>query len=60
MIMSTTSCSYSDGEMLEINQVTSYFSYAIQTVLGLGVSRNNDVLGLPPNDSSDEDNWSHS
>lgn len=50
---------YSDGEILEINQVTSYFSYANRTVLGLGVSLNNDVLGLSPNDSSDEDNWSH-
>ena len=51
---------YSDGEILEINQVTSYFSYANRTVLGLGVSLNNDVLGLSPNDSADEENWLHS
>ena len=29
---------YSDGEILEINQVCAYFSYANRTVLGLGCS----------------------
>ena len=48
-----------DGEILEINQVTSYFCYANRTVLGLGVSTEGDVIGLSPGDSSDPDNWSH-
>ena len=50
----------SDGEILEINQVVSYFCYANRTVLGLGVSTDGDILGLSPNDQTDEDNWSHS
>lgn len=48
-----------DGEILEINQVTSYFCYANRTVLGLGVSTEGDVIGLSPGDSTDPDNWSH-
>ena len=48
-----------DGEILEINQVVSYFNYANRTVLGLGVSTKGDILGLSPNDSSDETNWNH-
>ncbi len=47
-----------DGEILEINQVVSYFNYANRTVLGLGVSTEGDILGLSPN-SSDGDNWKH-
>lgn len=47
-----------DGEILEINQVISYFNYANRTVLGLGVSTKGDVLGLSPN-SSEDDNWNH-
>ncbi|MCP4317561.1 MAG: peroxidase-related enzyme [Hyphomicrobiales bacterium] len=50
---------YSDGEILEINQVSAYFSYANRTVLGLGCSTKGDVLGLSPNESDDPDNWSH-
>ncbi|MEM7369778.1 MAG: peroxidase-related enzyme [Bacteroidota bacterium] len=49
-----------DGEILEINQVVSYFCYANRTVLGLGVSTEGDILGLSPNESSEPDNWSHS
>lgn len=49
-----------DGEILEINQVVSYFCYANRTVLGLGVSTEGDILGLSPNDQSDDNNWSHS
>lgn len=49
-----------DGEILEVNQVVSYFSYANRTVLGLGVSTEGDVLGLSPNDQDNEENWSHS
>lgn len=48
-----------DGEILEINQVVSYFAYANRTVLGLGISIEGDELGLSPNDSDDPDNWSH-
>ena len=50
---------FTDGEILEINQVTAYFNYANRTVLGLGVSVEGDILGLSPNDSNDENNWSH-
>jgi len=50
---------FTDGEILEINQVTAYFNYANRTVLGLGVNLDGDVLGLSPNDSNDENNWSH-
>ncbi len=48
-----------DGEILEINQVTSYFAYANRMVLGLGINTQGDVLGTSPN-SSDGDDWSHS
>ena len=51
---------WDDGQILEINQVVSYFSYANRTVLGLGVSLDGDILGLSPNDASDSDNWQHS
>ena len=48
-----------DGQILEINQVISYFNYANRTVLGLGVSlEGDDTLGLSPNDDDDE-NWNH-
>lgn len=50
---------FEDGEILEINQVTAYFSYANRTVLGLGISTEGDIIGLSPNDSSDPGNWSH-
>lgn len=51
---------YSDGEILEINQVSAYFSYANRTVLGLGCSTKGDILGLSPNNSEDPDDWNHS
>jgi len=50
---------FTDGEILEINQVTSYFNYANRTVLGLGVHLKGDILGLSPNNSNDPDNWKH-
>ena len=49
---------FDDGEILEINQVVSYFAYANRTVLGLGVTTDGDVLGLSPS-SDDSNNWSH-
>ena len=51
---------YSDGEVLEINQVTAYFNYANRTVLGLGCSIDGDIVGLSPNKNDDPDDWSHS
>jgi len=50
---------FSEGEVLEINQVTAYFNYANRTVLGLGVNTEGDILGLSPNNSTDENNWNH-
>ena len=50
---------FDDGEILEINQVVSYFNYANRTVLGLGVHSKGDILGLSPNRSEDPDNWNH-
>lgn len=51
---------FSDGEILEINQVVAYFAYANRTVMGLGINTDGEVLGLSPNDKADPDNWSHS
>ena len=48
-----------EGEILEINQVCSYFNYVNRTVLGLGVSTKGDKLGLSPGNSEDPGNWKH-
>lgn len=50
---------FTNGEVLEINQVAAYFNYANRTVLGLGVNVEGDILGLSPNNSSEENNWNH-
>ena len=50
---------FDDGQILEINQVTSYFAYANRMVLGLGINTDGDIIGLSPGDDSDPDNWSH-
>jgi len=50
---------FNDGEILEINQVAAYFSYANRTVLGLGINTVGDDIGLSPGDSDNPDNWSH-
>jgi len=50
---------FTDGEILEVNQVAAYFSYANRTVLGLGCSAEGDILGLSPNNSDNPDDWSH-
>ncbi|MDT8318919.1 MAG: peroxidase-related enzyme [Xanthomonadales bacterium] len=49
-----------DGEILEINQVAGYFSYANRTVLGLGINKEAEksVIGMAPK-SSEADDWSH-
>jgi uncharacterized peroxidase-related enzyme len=48
-----------DGQILEVNQVASYFAYANRTVLGLGVDTRGDVLGLSPPDTESTDDWRH-
>jgi uncharacterized peroxidase-related enzyme len=48
-----------DGEILEVNQVVSYFNYANRTVLGLGVNSNNEILGLSPKNKDDDSAWEH-
>jgi uncharacterized peroxidase-related enzyme len=50
---------WTDGEILELNQVASYFSYVNRMVLGLGVNTEGDILGLSPSDSDDFENWHH-
>ncbi len=59
MIADLRKAGYDDGEILEINQVSAYFSYANRTVLGLGCSTDGDILGLSPNNSDDPGDWSH-
>ena len=50
---------FQDGEILEINQVAAYFSYANRTVLGLGVSMEGDIPGLSPGNSDNPKDWVH-
>lgn len=49
-----------DGQILEINQVVSYFNYVNRVVLGLGVNTKGDILGLSPSDNNNSKNWNHS
>jgi uncharacterized peroxidase-related enzyme len=49
---------FSDGQILEVNQVTAYFAYANRTVTGLGVSAEGETLGLAPPDSEHSE-WHH-
>ena len=58
-VIQLRSAGFSDGEILEINQVAAYFNYANRTVLGLGCSTTGDILGLSPNNSDNPDDWSH-
>jgi len=48
-----------DGELLEINQVVSYFNYVNRTVLGLGVNTTDEIIGLSPKNKDTDDSWSH-
>ncbi|MGB3247176.1 MAG: peroxidase-related enzyme [Sulfitobacter sp.] len=50
---------WDDGAILEINQVSAYFSYANRTVLGLGCSTEGDVIGLSPGNNDDPEDWGH-
>ncbi|MEN8248230.1 MAG: peroxidase-related enzyme [Bacteroidota bacterium] len=47
-----------DDEILEINQVVSYFAYANRVVLGLGVDTKGEIIGLSPA-SEKQDDWKH-
>ena len=58
-IQQLRSSGFDDGQILELNQVVSYFNYVNRTVLGLGVNTEGDVIGLSPGDSEDVDNWNH-
>lgn len=60
VIINLRKLGFTDGEILELNQVASYFNYVNRTVLGLGVNTNGDIIGLSPNNSDDAENWSHS
>lgn len=51
---------FSEGEILEINQVVSYFNYVNRSVIGLGANTDGDILGLSPNQNNNPDNWGHS
>ena len=57
-IKNLRSFGFDDGEILEINQVVSYFNYANRVVLGLGVTTDGDILGLSPS-AEDPDDLSH-
>lgn len=58
-VLAMRAAGYSDGEILEINQVVAYFAYANRTVQGLGITTEGDILGLSPNNSDNPDDWSH-
>ncbi len=51
---------FTDGEILEINQVTSYFNYVNRSVLGLGANTKGDIIGLSPKENDNPKNWNHS
>lgn len=50
---------FSDGEILEINQVAAYFAYANRVVLGLGVTADGEELGLSPRQADEVNDWRH-
>ena len=51
---------FDDGQILEVNQVISYFNYVNRTVQGLGVTTKGDTLGLSPNAGESAEDWTHS
>jgi uncharacterized peroxidase-related enzyme len=57
--LSVEAAGFTHGEILEINQVTSYFNYVNRTVNGLGVDIEGDIPGLSPSHSDDPNNWNH-
>lgn len=52
------SVGFNDGEILEINQVVSYFNYVNRVVVGLGVDLEESNIGLSPI-SDDSNDWTH-
>jgi len=58
-IIALRTAGFTDGEILELNQVTSYFNYVNRSVVGLGIGLDGDIIGLSPNDSDNQDDWSH-
>ncbi len=48
-----------DGEILEANQVVSYFNYSNRLLNGLGVTTDGDILGLSPPSTDDLSEWTH-
>ena len=52
------SVGFTDGEILEVNQVVSYFNYVNRMVVGLGVDLEESNIGLSPI-SSDSGEWRH-
>lgn len=50
---------FSDGQILEINQVAGYFAYANRTVAGLGVNTEGEQPGLSPDSTEQLEDWSH-
>jgi uncharacterized peroxidase-related enzyme len=59
LLQAMRSAGLDDGEILEVNQVVSYFAYANRTVLGLGVTTKGDILGLAPSEAEDAEDWHH-
>ena len=59
MIDDLINIGFTEGEILEINQVTSYFNYVNRTVVGLGVTTEGDIIGLSPNNSDNPNDWNH-
>ncbi len=57
LIEAMRAAGWSDGEILEVNQVVAYFGYANRTVLGLGVATEGETLGISPGGADDD--WSH-
>ena len=58
-ISNLTELGVTDGEILEVNQVVSYFNYANRTVLGLGVNTRGEILGFSPKNKDNENAWDH-
>jgi len=59
-VLALKNAGFTEGEILEINQVVSYFNYVNRSVLGLGANTEGDILGLSPNQNEDPNNWEHS
>lgn len=58
-IIDMRNAGWDDGEIVEINQVSAYFSYANRTIMGLGGSLKGDIVGLSPNKNDAPNDWSH-